>query len=62
MFEDELRCPHCHKLLGKASASEKSIAKVSKVAPKTKSTKIATFQNKCPKCGNIIYIILGFID
>ena len=62
MFDDELRCPHCHKLLGKASASEKSIAKVSKVAPKTKSAKIATFQNKCPKCGNIIYIILGFID
>ena len=62
MFEKELRCPHCHKLVGKANASEKSIAKVFKVAPKSKQPKSATFENKCPKCNNLIYVVLGFID
>ena len=62
MFEKELRCSHCHKLVGKANASEKSIAKVLKVAPKSKQPKSATFENKCPKCNNLIYVVLGFID
>ena len=62
MYEEELRCPHCRRLLGKANASEKSIAKVFKVAPKTKQPQKVTLQNKCPKCNNIIYIQLGFID
>ncbi len=62
MFEKELRCPHCHKLLGRAHASEDSIAKVLLVAPKSKQSKTAIFENKCPKCNNIIYIQLGFID
>lgn len=62
MYEMELRCPHCHKLVGKTNASEKSIAKVLKVAPKVKQPKTGIFQNKCPKCNNIIYIMLGFID
>ena len=62
MYETELRCPHCQKLVGKTNASEKSIAKVLKVAPKTKQLKKTTFQNKCPKCNNLIYIVLGFMD
>ncbi len=62
MFEEELRCPHCHKLVGKVNGSEKSIAKVLKFAPKESQTKSATFQNKCPKCSNLIYIVMGFID
>ena len=62
MYEEELRCPHCLRLVGKANASEKSIAKVLTVAPSIKQPKSATFQNKCPKCNNIIYIQLGFID
>ena len=62
MYEQELRCPHCYKLVGKTNASEKSIAKVLKVAPIQKQPKSATFQHKCPKCNEIIYILLGFID
>ena len=62
MFEKELRCPYCHKLVGKANASEKSIAKVLKVAPKSKQPKYMAFENKCPKCNNLIYGVIGFID
>ena len=62
MYETELRCPHCHKLVGKTNASEKSIAKVLKVAPKQEQPKTATFENKCPRCNKLIYIKLGFID
>lgn len=62
MNEIELRCPHCHKLIGKATASEKSIAKVSIAAPRRKSAKSVTFENKCCKCNNLIYIYLSFID
>lgn len=49
MFEKELRCPHCHKLLGRAHASEDSIAKVLLVAPKSKQSKTAIFENKQEK-------------
>lgn len=62
MFEKELRCPHCNKLVGKTHASEESTAKVLQVAPKTKQPKTAIFENKCPKCNKLIYIQLGFID
>lgn len=62
MFEKELRCPHCHKLVGKVNASEKSTAKVLKFAPKESQTKSMAFENKCPKCNNLIYTYLGFID
>lgn len=62
MYEEELRCPHCGRLVGKADASEKSIAKVLKVAPQIKQPKTATFENKCKKCGNKIYILIGFLD
>ncbi len=63
MFDEELRCPHCHKLLGKANASDKnSTAKVLKVAPKPKQPKSATFENKCPKCNSLVYIQLAFVD
>ena len=62
MYEQELRCPHCYKLVGKTNASEKSIAKVLKVAPSIKQPKSATFENKCPKCKNLIYISLEFED
>ena len=62
MFEKELRCPYCNKLLGKATASEKSTAQVLKFAPKKSQTKSVAFQNKCSKCGNIIDIQLEFID
>lgn len=62
MKEKELRCPHCHKLIGTACASEKSIAKVFEVAPNPKSTRTGTFKSKCPKCNNLIYVCLSFID
>jgi len=62
MLKKELRCPHCHKLIGVAQASEKSMAKVFKAAPNPKSTKSATFINKCPKCENLIFVCLSFID
>ena len=62
MYLDELRCPHCHKLVGKTEASEKSIAKVLKVAPSQKTTLSGTFESKCPKCNRIIYVHLEFID
>ena len=62
MFETELCYPHCHKLVIKGNASEKSIAKVFKVAPKSKQPKCVAFENRCPKCNNLIYVVLGFID
>jgi len=63
MYNEELRCPHrkCHKLVGKIEASEKSIAKVHKCAPIHKTHLTRSFESKCPKCGKLIYIELGFI-
>ena len=58
MFDEEL---HCKKCLGKSYESEKTCySKVLKTAPKSEKAKERTFQNKCPKCGKIVYITLGF--
>ncbi len=62
MYEEELRCPYCNKLVVKTNASEKSTAKVLKNAPKVKHSKMGVFENKCPKCKAKIYIVLSFID
>lgn len=56
MYKEELRCPHCNRLVGKTITGEKSIAKVSKVAPNIKQSNIAIFESKC-KCNNFVYII-----
>lgn len=62
MFEEELRCPNCHRQIGVAKSNEHSIAKVSLVAPKVKTAKCGIFESKCPKCKKAIYVIMAFID
>lgn len=62
MFKEEPRCPCCKRLIGIAQSNEETIAKVSLVAPKIKSTKRGIFESRCPKCKNIIYILMMFID
>ena len=63
MFDVELHCPHCKNVLGKANGSDNTgYAKVLKSPPKTEPAKQRTFENKCPKCNRLVYIILGFKD
>ncbi len=58
MFEQQIRCPICHKLIGKTNTNEKSTAKVLAVAPKIKTTGTNIIENKCPKCKSLVYVEL----
>ena len=61
MYQKEIRCPYCNKLLGKLNASEYSLAKVYKVEPPNKPKELV-INNKCTRCNKIVYITLSFVD
>lgn len=61
MFELKMSCPHCDRCLGYANGSDNSCsAKVLKSPPINKGAYYRTFQNKCYKCGKLVYIVMGF--
>lgn len=63
MYDVELHCPKCKKVLGKTYASDRTgYFKVLKSEPKNEKAKEKTFQSKCPKCNKLVYIVMGFED
>lgn len=58
----EFRCPYCNKLVGITKEDGKSIVKVLRRAPKNKSNNETIFENKCPKCNNLVYLQFRFLQ
>jgi len=62
MIENKMRCPHCGRCIGVfvASDGKNSTAKVFKSKPTQIGLKQHIFETQCPRCKEIISVIMGF--
>lgn len=62
MFDTNILCPHCKKVLGRVDTTdeERTIVKTLKSPPKTQIAKSHSVQCKCHGCGKKSYFVLAF--